>query len=201
MNIRIIKHNEELLFELYSTCIAMGYFKYAKGKIYPRKDLIERLIKNTEIDIILLGHEKFLTINNVRKMITLYHCENKNNFIDWLKQNGYVSYNEVFDCQRKETVFFDRLNKILNPMGYIVKTQYFENNYRYDGYIEDLDLVIEYDENNHINYNTIAENNRELYIKNNHKYLIRINDLHDIYYNIGLVIKKIMLICANLQTA
>lgn len=177
MNIKVIAHNGDTLFELYSTCIAMGYYKISKGKVYPRKELIHRLIKNSEIDITLLNHEKYLSIDNIRKMITLSHCENKNNFINWLKQNGYVTYNEIFDCKRKETIFFDRLNKILKPMDYNIQMQYFENNYRYDGYIEELDLVIEYDENNHDNYDYTLETNREIFIKNNHKYLIRVNDL------------------------
>lgn len=192
MNVSMILYNDELLFELYSTCMAMGYFKYTKGKKYPRKDLIERLINNATVDIIPLKHKRFINIDNVRKLITISHCEHKQDFIQWLKENKYIDYNEVFDCERKETIFFNILGKVLNPIGYELKTQYFENHFRYDGYIEKLDLVIEYDENNHANYNPDLEKYREKFIKSNHKYLIRISDLQDVYYNIGIVMKQVM---------
>ena len=133
-------------------------------------------------------HYKFQ--KNNRKFITFSHSEKKTEFIEWLKENQYIDYNEVFLSTRKETEFFNALEKSLKPFGFHLDRQYIENGYRFDGYIKDLDIVIEYDENNHQNYDKIAEVTREKYINNNHKKLLRVNDLNDIYYNIGYVIKN-----------
>ena len=50
----------EPLFEIYSTGMALGHIKFAKGKAYPRKDRIDRDIKNAEIlTVVQLGQQYF----------------------------------------------------------------------------------------------------------------------------------------------
>lgn len=196
-SIEIIEgENGELLFELYGVGRAIGYEKVTKKNdkeyIHARKDRINKLVKNSEIAITNIDNKIYITIDGVRNLITLSHTANKQNFINWLQDNNYVSHKEVFGAERKETVFLNSLNKILKPMGYTLKQQVVDGNYRLDGYIKELDLVIEYDENGHSHYDLENEHIRETYIKSKYKHLIRLTDSKDLYTNIGLVMNKIM---------
>lgn len=192
-SIEIIEgENGEPLFELYGVGQAMGYESTAKGKLYPRKTRINKIVKNAEIVITNIDNKIYINIDGVRKLITLSNTVNKQNFINWLQDNNYVSYKEVFVYERKETIFLNTLDKILLPMGYTLKQQVIDNDYRLDGYIEELDLVIEYDENGHSSYDLEKEDIRETYIKSKYKHLIRLTDGKDLYTNIGLVMNKIM---------
>lgn len=192
-SIEIIEgENGEPLFELYGVGQAMGYESTAKGKLYPRKTRINKIVKNAEIVITNIDNKIYINIDGVRKLITLSNTVNKQSFINWLQDNNYVSYKEVFVYERKETIFLNTLDKILLPMGYTLKQQVIDNDYRLDGYIEELDLVIEYDENGHSSYDLEKEDIRETYIKSKYKHLIRLTDGKDLYTNIGLVMNKIM---------
>lgn len=85
----------------------------------------------------------------------------------------------------------DALRKILKEMGYTLEVQKQDNNYRLDGYIKELDLVIEYDENDHTNYDKDKEYNREVYIKSKYSHLIRLSDSCDLMTNLGKIMNKI----------
>ncbi|BDR75775.1 BRO-N domain-containing protein [Clostridium tetani] len=53
---------ENVLFELYSTGMALGYIKKNNiGKIYPQKDRIDKIIKNAEITPCVHGVHTYLT--------------------------------------------------------------------------------------------------------------------------------------------
>ena len=53
-NVKIITDEKgEPLFEIYSTGMALGHIKFAKGKAYPRKDSIDRDIKNAETSTVV----------------------------------------------------------------------------------------------------------------------------------------------------
>lgn len=56
--VEIIEFNGEILFELYSTGMALGQVKFnSTGKAYPRKERIDENIKNAEINCcVLCGH-------------------------------------------------------------------------------------------------------------------------------------------------
>lgn len=191
--VEIIEIDGQIMFELYSTGIALGFARAnSVGKIYPRKDRIDKIVNNAEVTIINYNHASYLDLNNLRKLITLSHTSNKYNFICWLKNNNYIDYKEVFNSTRKEIVFLDTLKSILKPMGYKLIDQFIDGDYRFDGYIKELDFVIEYDENNHDNYDRSKEESREIYIKNKYKHLIRITDSNDLYTNIGIVINNII---------
>ena len=57
----ILNEKEEPLFEIYSTGMALGHIKYAKGKAYPRKDRIDKDIKNAEISTVVQGGQQYFT--------------------------------------------------------------------------------------------------------------------------------------------
>lgn len=188
----IVGKNGEPLFEIYSTGMALGHVKIAKGKIYPRKDRIDKNIKNAEISTVVHGALKYIDLNGLRRFITMSNTSNKSKFIDILKDKGYLYKDEVFEYARKEVVLMEHLNKMLQPMGYSLETQKIDDNYRLDAYIPELDLVIEYDENSHSHYDLDKEHVRELYIKNKYRHSLRLTDFDDLMTNLGKIMKKII---------
>lgn len=66
--------------------------------------------------------------------------------------------------------------------------------YRVDFYIPYLNLVIEYDESEHSNYNINNEKAREAFILNALKCkIIRISDKNSNAYNLGLITKELFI--------
>ena len=57
----ITNEKGEPLFEIYSTGMALGHVKFANGKAYPRKDRIDRDIKNAEISTVVQAGQRYLT--------------------------------------------------------------------------------------------------------------------------------------------
>ena len=189
----IIGENEKPMFELYAVGMALGYVRpNAKGVMYAYKSRIDKVVANADIELFPHGVHKYLSLDGIRKLITLSNTSKKRSFIEWLQKEGYIDFKEVFKKERKETVFFDILDKILKPMGYTLQQQVVDGSYRLDGYIKELDLVIEYDENGHSHYNKYKEADREMYIRNKYCNLIRLTDNKDLYTNIGLVMNKII---------
>lgn len=182
------------MFELYSTGMALGYVTKAKGKMYPHKNRIDKIIKITEISTVVHNNKKYINIDDVRKLITYSHseCESKIEFIKYLKDNKFLDYNEVFGTVRKESKFFDSLDKVISKIGYKLDRQVIDCNYRYDGMIKKLNLIIEFDEFCHASYDKDKEFEREKHIFNSEYNLVRVSDSNDIYENIGIVIKKIL---------
>ena len=120
------------------------------------------------------------------------HSKNKTKFVNFLKENNILQYNEVFITKTSEDVFMTSLGKILTHMNLSLERQKIDNNYRFDGYIPELDVVIEYDENCHMHYNVEKEDEREKYIRNNYTLVIRVNDFNELADNIGVVVSKIV---------
>lgn len=60
-DVEILIENGEPLFELYSTGMALGYVTKAKGRIYPHKDRIEKIVKNAGIASVVHGVKLYLT--------------------------------------------------------------------------------------------------------------------------------------------
>lgn len=187
------------MFELYSVGEALGYTRTvkSKGKEYYqiRKDRVNAVVKSAEITTVVHDNNKYINIDDVRKFISFSHTTNptKENFVDYLKSKGYLDFKEIFVSKRKELKFLDELEKVLSPMKIKGIRQYNVLTYRIDYYIPNFKLAIEYDENNH-NYYTYE--NQELRQMNIEKELkcqfIRLSDSKDNFYNIGIVMAKIM---------
>ena len=190
-DVNVIEINGEPMFEIYSTGMALGHTKIAKGKIYPRKDRIDANLKNAEISTLAHDGQAFINITGLKKMISMCHSKNKIRFINWLKENNFVQYDEVFASTTSEEIFMNNLEKIFSYMNLSIERQKIDNNYRLDGYIPEIDVVIEYDENGHAHYNSEKEYEREMYIKNKYSHIVRVNDFSDVLDNVGIVVNKI----------
>lgn len=183
------------MFELYSTGMALGYVrKNGAGKPYPRNSRIDTTVKNAGITPVVHNNKKYININNIRKLITLSHTDNskKESFIMFLKDKGYLEYNEVFTSSRKEITFLNELEEVLCVFGIKGIRQYNILTYRIDYYIPKLNIAIEYDENNHKYYTSENHDIRQINIERAlHCMFIRLSDSNSNLYNIGVVMKKI----------
>ena len=113
-------------------------------------------------------------------------------------QKAYESvggdYSEIYCRNRFEVDFFSKLSIVLDTLNIELSTQYPVLKYRVDGYLPKHNTVIEYDENHH-DHNTqkLKDGMRELEIR---KHLncdfIRLNYRNSDYYNIGIVLSKIL---------
>lgn len=111
--------------------------------------------------------------------------------------NEISNCDEISICKNKpEYEFVDAIINSLKPFGikkyetqYIVKSNE-RTNYRIDLYLPELNLAIEYDENEHNGYSYENQEGRQQEIENklNCKF-IRVSDRNNLFYNVGYVIK------------
>ncbi len=100
----------------------------------------------------------------------------------------------ITEINRKEIEFLDDLEDALSPFNIKGIRQYsvMGNKYRIDYYIPNLNIAIEYDENEHKNYSYEKHEGRQREIEDQLKCkFIRVNDNNTNSYNIGFVIKNI----------
>ena len=94
---------------------------------------------------------------------------------------------------RDEINFSYSLKEALAPFNLEVKIKFKVDKYIVDFYISSKNLVIEYDENNHIGYSKEQEKQREKIIKDKLKCkILRLSNLNSDCLNIGLVFKEIL---------
>lgn len=94
-NVQItVDDNNELLFELYSTGAALGYVTAAKGKNYPHKTRIDRIVENAEISTVVRGVQQYLTESQLYDFMFEAHTDKCKPFRKWVT-------NEVLPTIRK----------------------------------------------------------------------------------------------------
>lgn len=94
---------------------------------------------------------------------------------------------------RVEIEFKECLSAFFLAFGYKVIHQYKIGPYRIDFFIPKINTGIEYDENDHLYYNELKEEEREEFIRKTMGCdIIRISDKNDNYYNLGIISKRIM---------
>lgn len=108
-NVQIIKDEEQgVLFEIYSTGMAIGYSTIAKGKEYPHKTRINKTVKNAEISTVVHGVQQFLTIEQLFDFMLEAHTEKCKSFRKWVTTRVLPTINEtggyVEQNQEKEFV-------------------------------------------------------------------------------------------------
>ena len=128
--------------------------------------------------------------------------EIKEELIDWFIGIGIIP-NYIIPIPistRDESLFIDSLEDSLEGFG-IPKgiKQYQVGNYRIDYYIPNLNIAIEFDENNHKSYTYEQQELRELIIsKELGCKFIRVSDSNSVEYNIGYVLNNIILSIMNI---
>jgi DNA binding domain, excisionase family len=103
--VEIIEVDGDILFELYSTGMALGHAKNAKGKDYPRKDRIESVLERLDINPVVKDGQPYLT----EQMLYDFMLETRSTqcipFRKWVtnevlptirKTGGYVGNSEKF---------------------------------------------------------------------------------------------------------
>lgn len=100
---------------------------------------------------------------------------------------------EVFIPERKEKLFFEKLEETLKPFDLtLTKQMAVCGKYRIDAVIEALDIAIEYDEYEH-QYKTTNDIERQTEITTTCGFhFVRVHEKYSDEYNIGLVLKKVM---------
>ncbi len=87
------------MFELYSTGMALGYVKTAKGKQYPRTERIDKTVKNADISTVVHDGQLFMNENQLYDFMFEAHTEKCKPFRKWVveevlpiinKTGGYV---------------------------------------------------------------------------------------------------------------
>lgn len=87
------------MFELYSTGMALGYVKTAKGKQYPRTERIDKTIKNAKITTVVHDGQLWMNENQLYDFMFETHTEKCKPFRKWVveevlplinKTGGYV---------------------------------------------------------------------------------------------------------------
>lgn len=153
------------------------------------------LVKLSDIQEGLPDHIKGskMTIINKRGLSNLI-CKSEK-----LSKKDKDYFINIFDVKnsfysRKEIEFKDELFDFFKSIGLNAIHQYTVGKYRVDFYIPYLNLVIEYDENEHSNYDINNEKARETFIVNALKCkIIRISDKNSNAYNLGLITKELFI--------
>ena len=87
------------MFELYSTGMALGYVKTAKGKQYARNERIDKIVQNAGITTVVHGGQPFMNENQLYDFMFEAHTEKCKPFRKWVveevlpminKTGGYV---------------------------------------------------------------------------------------------------------------
>lgn len=106
--------NGELLFEIYSTGMALGYVTVAKGKVYPQKIRIDKIVKNAEIKPVVHGVQLFINESQLYDFMLEARTDKCRIFRKWVT-------NEVLPSIRKTGNYSVPKSPSL-PYTYIEKT-------------------------------------------------------------------------------
>ena len=132
--IQIVVENDAPLFEVYSTGMALGYITSTKGKSYPHKVRIEKVISNADIVPVVQGEQRFLTETQLYDFMLEARTDKCKPFRRWIveevlpsiRQNGcYIS-----ETATKEDIDFESLYGIRRI---------------YDTFFNSTDVVAEYE--------------------------------------------------------
>lgn len=124
----IVNENGSVLFELYSTGMALGYVRAnSVGKMYPRKDRIDKTVENAEITICVHDGHKYLTEEQLYDFMLEAKTEKCKSFRKWvthevlptlrktgsynLSNNLPIEVNQLLDCINRQQ---EQINELLD---------------------------------------------------------------------------------------
>lgn len=136
--------------------------------------------------------ENFLTKNGLLKLISQCRNVQEDKKIRLLKFLFPDKEIIVINTPR-EINFLDKLEEVLEELNIKGIRQYMVDNYRIDLYLPNMNIAIEYDENEHSAYEFKDHEFRENIIKEKiNCHFIRVSDKFSDLHNIGFVIKNIL---------
>ena len=192
-DLRIVMVDSEPWFVGKDVAEKLGYAK-PRNAVSKKVDLEDRIKEMIESN----SGIQMTTLINKRGICSLISKSEtkskkyKDEFKNWLVSEGLIEDN-FYITSRKEIEFLDMLEEVLKPFGYKTIRQYSVLDYRIDLYIEDLNIAVEYDEDNHKHYSYEQhEGRQDLIEKELVCKFIRLSDKEDDLYNVGLVMKGIM---------
>lgn len=193
--VRTITINGEIWFVAKDAASILGYENTNKAILDHVDDDDKKIIKMSNLKDNLPDHMKSSKIciinkNGVLSLISKSRNISSNQKDLLLDRLGLSSY--IYKRNRKEIDFKECLIHFFSAFGYEVIHQYKVGVYYLDFFIPSINIGIEYDENNHRDYNKSKEEEREKFIKNSIGCkIVRISDEHDNYYNLGIISKYI----------
>lgn len=142
-----------------------------------------------------MQYVNFIPEDDVYRLLTFQRIkpdEYVEGFLEWLKENNIISDMAVLST-KKEVEFVSKLKMSLIPFNLSLNEQYSILTYKIDAYIPELNIAIEYDEDNHKYYTYEEQEYRQSLIESKLGCkFIRVTDLYSDEHNIGFVIKEIM---------
>lgn|GEM_PF-233608 len=169
---------------------ALGYSNYRDAIARHCKETVKCYIESNS------GHQytSLISDNDINLLIQSSRTKSANykeEFRQWLVKENILT-DKLVIFSRKEIEFLDKLEEKLKCFNLECIRQYKVLDYKVDLYIKGLNVVVEYDENNHINYSYERQQLRESIIR---KELgcefIRVSDSYSDSYNIRLIIEAI----------
>ena len=189
--VRVIEENGKLMFAGVDVANILGYARARKAITTHCKGAVaERVPTNGGVQSVkMINQDDVLMLIDRSRTVT---SDYKRGLIQWLQQCGVID-DSMAVTSRKEIEFVDSLEKTLEPFDLTIEKQYRVLSYRIDFYIKELNLAIEYDENNHSGYSYEFQEGRQKEIE--HAIgctFLRLSDHDSDMYNIGLVMKQIL---------
>ncbi|OOV53120.1 hypothetical protein B1A67_00900 [Clostridium botulinum D/C] len=136
-----------------------------------------------------IGVQDVLTLIQISKTVTERY---KTDFIYFLENNNFLCCDMIILTSRREVEFLSKLESVLEPFGYDCERQFNVCGYRLDFYIKDLNIAIEYDEDDHKNYSYKQQEERQFKIEQELQCrFIRVSDKDADLWNVGYILKNL----------
>jgi very-short-patch-repair endonuclease len=105
---------------------------------------------------------------------------------------GFVSGKTISNT-RKEHSFFDDISDIMSAFGLTVVRQKVLGGFIYDFFIQEINLIVEFDENSHYGYNPTLEKAREEFAIKSGFSTVRVSDSDSNCQSISTILKDYVL--------
>ena len=83
-NVEVVECEGKVLFELYSTAMALGFVTKARSKEYPHKTRIHKVLSNAEISTVVQGVQQYLTESQLYDFMLEARTEKCKVFRKWV---------------------------------------------------------------------------------------------------------------------
>ncbi len=197
--VEVFELNGKVLFNPYHVGDCLGISKSTiRDTISSMNEKQVVKLKNSDVKEIVFRKlnnrgENFLTESGVVQLTAKSRNTTKQNKLELLKQLNISNEHNNLVTSYREIEFFDKLETILEVFNIEYEKQYSVFNYRIDMFLPELNIAIEYDENNHKRYSYESQELRQEKIeKELGCKFIRVSDEDSDELNIGLILKEFM---------